>query len=103
MLERERPLRARAVEGRERPASGDAQYASTNGDAIELESVGDRRVPAAHGWRRAPLRGGGAGVERDELEQAVHGVADLGRREPAAAASTPAGRARGGSPSTRSA
>ena len=77
VLERERPLGPRARRApRSARASSESQYASTNArDPLEL-LVGHRRVP-----RRARRSTSGARGRRevDELEQAVHRVADLGR------------------------
>ena len=77
VLERERPLGLCARKGRDAPRElRVAVRAHEPADPLQLV-VGHARIPGAHAcdeivWRQRPF-------QADELEQAVHGVANLGR------------------------
>ena len=86
VLERERPLRPAPRQASRSAARGrNSQYDATKrGDPRQL-LVGHRRIPGAH---LLDVRQRGRG-QVDELEQAVHRVADLGRDQPASPGDRP--------------
>jgi hypothetical protein len=82
VLEGERPFRTRAGKTRETPGELGATVGVDHaGDAVELFFGGSwvpvsyRRLERLAGWSSRS-------VERNELEEAVHRVTDLGRRQP---------------------
>ena len=79
MLEHERPLGTGAGERREPLGQrGRAVRVDEDGDTIELV-VSHVRIPVADGGIEIRARRSRRVVERHELEQAVHCIADLGR------------------------
>ena len=95
MLEGERPLGPRARRAR-RPG-GRAASRSRRATNAAIRSSSSSLTAGYHAATGA--RSGGRGsVEVDELEQPVHGVADLGRRQPAAPAPRPGALAQAGDP-----
>ena len=106
VLERERLLHDRAVErgqpARERRV---APVGDEAGDAVDLV-VGRERVARAHGSREGVGLGRPRVAQVELLQQDVHGVADLGGRQPAGAGAARApsrASSRGRIPATRSA